>query len=106
MSRNTTLPVSIPEDVLAFCTSHGLIDPLEVAIRLAEEAYAPVRGWEVSLLEDPDVEYETYFVIVDVAVSGTVDEVMAMHRQFDHAWMSAQVSPSGRHYIRVLAQFD
>ena len=103
---NATAPsIAIPENVRDFCTAHSLLSDLELAVRLADEAFAPVRRWKLSLQDDPEVEGETY-VIIDVTLNADVPEAMRRDDVFTQKWVRHPVTPEGKWRIRVLPNFS
>jgi hypothetical protein len=103
MSSTTTFPITLPVDVLMYCESHQLTSHLESAIRIAEQAFAPVLGWQISLEADPEID-ETY-VVIDIAVSATVDEVLQRRREYTRRWVST-ATPAATWRIRVLVDIQ
>lgn len=100
MSNTSLLPITIPSDVRAYCRAHGLEADLELAIRIAEEAYEPVKRWGICLEPDPEVEDEEY-VVVDATITGTAEELLGKHEAFLTRWAQS-ATPEGSWRIRVL----
>jgi hypothetical protein len=99
MTETTTLPIAIPDDVLKYCESWGLVPDLYAAFRIAEEAYAPAKGWKIAMEPDPEIEDE--YVVIDVVTSGNLDEVLQKQDTFMHRWSRA-ANPEATWRIRVL----
>lgn len=100
MPNASLLPITVPPDVRDYCRAHGLEADLELAIRIAEEAYEPVKRWAICLEPDPEVEDEEY-VVIDVTTTGTVDEIMRKDEAYLTRW-SQSATPEGSWRIRVL----
>lgn len=100
MPNTSLLPITIPPDVRDYCRAHGLEADLELAIRVAEEAYEPVKAWGICLEPDPEVEDEEY-VVIDVTTAGTDEELSGKHEGFLTRWAQS-ASPEATWRIRVL----
>jgi hypothetical protein len=99
MTETTTLPIAFPEDVLRYCESWGLVADLHTAFRIAEQAYAPAKGWEIAIEPDPEIEDE--YVVIDVAIIGDLEEILRKQNAFSRRW-SREASSEGTWRIRVL----
>jgi hypothetical protein len=101
MIETTTLPLAIPDIIAKFCEGRELLADLYLAIRIAEEAYAPASNWKIELQPDPEVEGEEY-VVIDVTITGDLDEIMRKQDAFASKWSSCAAHPDATWRIRVL----
>ncbi|HEY2586750.1 MAG TPA: hypothetical protein VGI81_13385 [Tepidisphaeraceae bacterium] len=89
----TTLPdIRIPQDVERFCISHGILSDLHLAIRLADETFAPIREWQFSVEVDPETDDDA--VVIDVRASMPVDEAVERHWRFAEKWTAGASVPA------------
>ena len=95
----TSPPVTIPEDVAHFCAANDIADDLHLAIRLADDVFAPVARWKVALETDPDADDET--VIIDVWVSLSVEEALKRDGEFSHRFVTA-ATPRGMEKVVLI----
>jgi hypothetical protein len=96
----TSPPVTIPEDVARFCAAHDITDDLHLAIRLAEEIFAPVDRWQVAI--EPDPETDDAYVVVDLWGSMSVESAVERNHDMARRWVGA-AKPVAQPIIRVLS---
>lgn len=99
MPQTVAFPATIPEDVSRFCAAHDLLPDLHLALRLAEEAFAPVHRWHVGLEADPETNEEA--VIIDVTIFTTVDDALKRKRDYALRWIRS-ATPEAQWRIRLL----
>lgn len=93
-------PYLVPDDVVAYCAAHQLTPYLEIALRLAEETFAPIERLEVGVEPDPEVDEE--YVVIDLWARLSVDEGISRKERYTHRWV-ASVPPSVIGKIRLLS---
>jgi hypothetical protein len=103
MPQMTVEDVSIPAEVVEFCSDNGLTSDLQLAIALAREVFAPVRSLTVQLEADPEVD-ESY-VVVDVARTLPVRDALARRQEYSTRWTQA-ASPEAQFRIRMLSDIS
>lgn len=95
----TSPSIAVPEDVARYCAAHGIVDDLHLAIRLADEVFAPVAKWKIALEMDPDADEET--VIIDAWISLTVEEALKRDSEFTHRFVAA-ATPLGMEKVVLI----
>ena len=102
MSSITTTH-AIPDEVVRYCQSHGLLPYLETALRLVDECFQPIQRLELSVEPDPEVEDEAA-VIIDIRVAMTVDEVLKRREMYARRLVDA-VPPAVTWEIVLVCNF-
>ena len=72
---------------------------LASAIELAQESFTPIQHIGAELEIDPDTNEKR--VVIEIAVNASVDEALAMKKNFTHRWIEA-APPEVRERIRFL----
>ena len=98
MTETTTLPIAIPQEVLRYCESWGLMADLHTGFRIAEEAYSPASNWKIAIEPDPEIDDE--YVVIDVTIVGELEEILRKQNAFSRRW-SCEASVEGMWRIRV-----
>lgn len=78
---------TIPEEVSRYCVANQLTAYLDTAMRLAEEAFSPVRRLTVSLESDP--ETGEGYLFITVAIDDRGEQVLEQKRRFTRAWVQS-----------------
>ena len=91
-------PRVLPEDVSRYCAAHQLTPYLETALRLAEEAFAPVQRLQITLEADPETGEE--YLVIEVAMGDRGDRVLEQKKRYTRAWVQA-APPDIRRHIRL-----
>jgi hypothetical protein len=80
-------PYTIPEEVARYCAATQLTPYLDTAIRLAEEAFSPVRRLQVSLEADPETGED--YLFITVAIDDRGEQVLEQKKRFTRAWVQS-----------------
>jgi hypothetical protein len=90
--------VELPTDVLAFCRKHGIIESLNDAVRLAEEAFSPLAAPAIVL----DEEYETgeRRVVIEITAQMSADQAAQWYDEYVRRRV-ASASPNARYHIAL-----
>ena len=99
MVQAITADISLPEDVLEFCSAHNLLPSLQSAMSIARESFAPIRRMTVELEVDPETGDET--IAVQVGVPLAVEEALSRNRDCTKRWVQT-ASAEARGKIRLL----
>lgn len=73
-----------PDEVQAFADAHGLGDALELAERLARDAFPPGSELELELARDRESDAE--WLVLRVSLSATPDAVLSAYNTFLERW--------------------
>jgi hypothetical protein len=103
LSSSGQVPVAspipeLPADVLAFCQRKGLTQDVKTAVELAKQSF---RSDKLRLQIEGDPEGEEEWVVIDVDVQGTVNEVLGAYDSFKEKWLTAVATDRGR-LVRLL----
>lgn len=85
MSSITTTH-AIPDEVVRYCQSRGLLPHLETALRLADECFQPIHRLAVSVEPDPEVQDEEK-VVIDIWLTMSVDEAVGHQSAYNRRWV-------------------
>ena len=80
-------PHVLPEEVSQYCAAHQLTPYLETALRLAEEAFAPVKRLKTTLETDPETGEE--YLVIEVVMADRGDRVLDQKKRYTRAWVQA-----------------
>jgi hypothetical protein len=67
------------QEVIDFCEKNGLVDKLECAVEILNEAFPEAEGVTVEVEQDPDSRESC--VMVNALVAGNANDVRLRHRQ-------------------------
>ncbi|HZL35057.1 MAG TPA: hypothetical protein VFC78_07090 [Tepidisphaeraceae bacterium] len=83
----STLPPArvLSEPVSDYCARHELLSSLQAAIRLAENNFSPILGLDVTVENDPEADAD--YLVIDVSVALSVEDVVARKREFTNQWV-------------------
>jgi hypothetical protein len=87
MSHTVLQDVSIPADVEQFCVQRGVLADLRLAIRLADEAFGPIKRWGFEIDIDPEVASEKVAIDIDVPLG--VEESLRRRATYTRRWASS-----------------
>jgi hypothetical protein len=88
MAHSTLPDIQIPQGVEQFCTSHGILPDLLLAIRLADETFPPIRDWQFTVEADPETGDEA--VVIDIHVPTSLETASAADWTFSRKWAAAR----------------
>ena len=97
LSDGTEGPMSIhhypkmhlTKETTNFCKKRGIFEYLKVAINIIRESFISVR--QLSLFPEQDPETGEKWLLIDIAVDGTTEEVLEAYDRYIDQWVS--VSP-------------
>lgn len=89
----------LPQAVLQFCAANGLLPHVRTAMRLAEEAFAPIDRLQVSLEADPETDQQV--VVIDVSLVNRVGLAREQKKNYTRRWVES-APPEARERIRLL----
>ena len=86
------------KEITDFCKKKELFQYLKVAIDIIHESFISVCQW--SLLPEQDRETGEKWLLIDIAVDGTAEEILAAYDRYIDQWVS--VAPeSAREGIKL-----
>ena len=88
----------LPTDVLAFCRKHGLLEPLDDAVRLAAEVFSPVAAPAVVIDEDCETGEER--LVIEVIAEMTAAQAAERYDEYVRRRV-ASASPDARYHIAL-----
>jgi hypothetical protein len=77
----------LTKEITDFCKKKGIFEYLKVAIDIIRESFTSVRQW--SLLPEQDPETGEKWLLIDIAVDGTADEILEAYDRYIDQWVSA-----------------
>ena len=92
------LTEELPTDVLVFCRKHAILESLDDAVRLAEEAFSPVAAPTIVLDEDYETGEER--IIIEVTAQMTADRAAERYDEYVRRRV-ASASPDARYHIAL-----
>ena len=70
-----------------FCTEKGISEYLKTALNIIKESFPPVR--ELRLLKEEDSETDEKWLLIDVTVDGSVDDVLEGYDRYVERWVTS-----------------
>lgn len=83
----TGLEFAFPPDVRAFCENRGILEYLNLALRLAAQTFELDGEPRVQIEIDPETDEEA--VVIDVSSRMSVDEAVERDLQYTRQWVRA-----------------
>lgn len=93
---------TVSNDVLAFCTKHGIIDEARRAVELVEFAFP--QSSKITLEVQEDYESEDSWLVIRIWVQLTVDQAHEKFRECMLAWYNEIHWPASG-LLRLLYHF-
>jgi hypothetical protein len=88
----------VPPEVLQFCIQERIVNCLPVAVDVIERSFRNVVETEMSVEEDPETGEK--WLMIAIAVRGTVEDVLQNYDRYTESWLSAVPWPEC-HKIRL-----
>lgn len=92
----------VRDRVTGYCADHRITRELHAAVELAFDVYGQIKQITARLQADPETDERR--VVIDVAVTGDVDQVLQRKKEYTRRWVQL-ASPDARDRIRVLYHF-
>jgi hypothetical protein len=87
-----------PNQVRQYCTEQEILSEIVIAVRMAERIFPAESLFSLNLDEDPEINQKK--LVVNVAVPGTVNDVLNCYDRFTREWVSSASWPK-RSHIRL-----
>ena len=75
----------VPDDVVQFCEREGVLEYLLLADRLIARLFPDARKVDVRFEVDPETGEES--AVIDMLISGEIDEILARSSKYTASWV-------------------
>jgi hypothetical protein len=79
--------LALPPDVRKFCEARGVLDYLNLALRLAAQTFELDGDPRMTVETDPETDEES--VVIDVSSPVGCDEALEQEHQFTRQWVAS-----------------
>ena len=85
--QSSVIKDHLSADILQFCSQHGILQYVPVAVDLIEEYLSPIQGLHIQLEQDPETGEE--WLVIDVTIQGDVKEILDEYDKYTDHWVSS-----------------
>lgn len=77
----------LSNELTSFCSEHGLLSYIPVAIELIERCFPPLQ--DLHLLHEQDPETDEEWLVLDITLPGDEKQVLEAYDRYTDGWVAA-----------------
>lgn len=98
LTPGAAVVASAPPEVRVYCKTHGLLDPLELAINLIHSTFPAAPRMDLALQTDPELGDRS--VVIRVEIAGSQEQILEARKRLIQSWVT-QVPPEALEHLRL-----
>ena len=85
----------LSQEVSSFCEKYRLTGFLKSAVDIINKSFLSIKEMEFIIEQDPEIEEE--WLLIDIAVDGTSEELLDAYDKYIEQWISIAPEPVREH---------
>lgn len=78
--------IDLSPEVTDFCNRKGITGYIKTAIKIIRRSFVSIKEMEFIIEQDPEIDNE--WLLIDIKVDGTVEELLTAYDNYIEEWVS------------------